>query len=126
LLRGEPVVINGDGWQTRDFVNIHDVVRANLRAMETDHVGVYNVGTGCETDVNTVYAVLAGACGSYVSPVHGPAKPGDARRGCLDVRRAAELLGWWPEVELEEGLAHTVEDSSRRLRLTNSLPILRQ
>jgi len=108
MLHDEPAVINGDGAQTRDFVHVDDVVRANIRAMETEHVGVYNVGTGRETDVNTVYSLLARACGSRRAPIHGPAKPGDARRGSLDIRLADEMLGWRPQVELEQGLSDMV------------------
>ena len=61
LLAGDPPVINGDGLQTRDYVHVHDVVRANLAAVDGP-AGIYNIGTGVETDVNAIYRMLAAAC----------------------------------------------------------------
>ncbi|MDB5114328.1 MAG: UDP-glucose 4-epimerase [Chloroflexi bacterium] len=109
LLAGRPATINGDGGQTRDYVHVDDVVAANLLAMETPHPGAYNVATSVETDVSTLFGHIARACGIDAAPLHGPAKPGEQRRSCLDVRLAAERLGWRPRVDLAEGLANTVE-----------------
>jgi UDP-glucose 4-epimerase len=110
LLAGEAPVINGEGLQTRDYVYVGDVVRANLLAAAADAaaLGAYNVGTGRETDVNALYAMLRDACGSAAEAAHGPAKPGEQRRSCLDAGRAKRLLGWEPAVSLEEGLGRTV------------------
>ncbi|HEX3604724.1 MAG TPA: NAD-dependent epimerase/dehydratase family protein [Candidatus Dormibacteraeota bacterium] len=108
LLAGRPCVINGDGGQTRDYVHVDDVVAANLLAMETPHCSAYNVGTAVETDVNVLYGHIARACGRDVAAEHGPAKPGEQRRSCLDIGLAAGRLGWRPRVELAEGLAQTV------------------
>ena len=82
------MVINGDGTQTRDYVHVHDVVRANLAAFDGP-AGVYNIGTGVETDVNTLYRMLAAAAGVSAGAEHGPAKPGEQRRSCLDTTRHA-------------------------------------
>jgi len=109
LLSGGEATINGDGGQTRDYVHVDDVVAANLLAMETPHCGAYNIGTSIETDVNTLFAHIARACDSDAPARHGPAKPGEQRRSCLDVRLAAERLGWRPRVALDGGLAQTVE-----------------
>jgi UDP-glucose 4-epimerase len=114
LLAGRPATINGDGGQTRDYVHVDDVVAANLLAMDTPHPGAYNVATSVETDVNTLFAHIARACGSEAPPLHGPAKPGEQRRSCLDTRLAAERLGWRPRIELAAGLGHTVEHFRRR------------
>jgi UDP-glucose 4-epimerase len=108
MLRGEPVTVNGDGKQTRDYVYVGDVVRANLLALESTATGPFNVGTGVETDVNTLAAELLRASGSRSEVRHGPAKQGEQRRSVIDSRRAAELLGWRPEVSLEDGLGRTV------------------
>ena len=110
LLSGAAPVINGEGTQTRDYVYVGDVVRANLHAGAVDaaRLGAFNIGTGRETDVNRLCDMLRAACGSSVQPVHAPAKPGEQRRSCLDASRAAELLRWAPEVSLEEGLGRTV------------------
>ncbi len=108
LLAGTAAVINGDGLQTRDYVFVDDVVRANLLAAEGP-VGAYNIATGVETDVLTVYGLLAAAAGSVGPPEHGPAKPGEQLRSCLDNRQAAEMLGWEPVTQLGDGLRRTID-----------------
>ena len=108
MLRGEPVVVNGDGKQTRDYVYVGDVARANLLALDTRATGPFNVGTGVETDVNTLASLLLAAAGSRSEVRHGPAKSGEQRRSVIDSRRAAELLGWRPEMSLADGLGRTV------------------
>ena len=109
LLAGEVPTINGDGKQTRDYVFVSDVVRANLAALETRFVGPVNVGTGIETDVNTLYAHLRVLTGSPHQARHGPAKAGEQLRSVIAIERAAAVLGWRPEVPLAEGLRRTVE-----------------
>jgi len=109
LLDGAPCTINGDGKQTRDYVFVGDVARANLLAAERGFAGAVNIGTGIETDVNELYAGLARAAGSRAPAAHGPGKPGEQRRSCLDASAAATAIGWRPQVALEEGLARTVE-----------------
>ena len=109
LLAGQVPVINGDGKQTRDYVFVGDVVRANVAALTTDFVGSVNIGTGTETDVNTLYAILRVLTGSPHPAQHGPAKPGEQRRSVIAIDRARKVLGWRPEVPLEEGLRRTVE-----------------
>ena len=109
LLRGETCIVNGTGQQTRDFVYGPDVARGNLLAATSDVEGSINVGTGIETDVNRLYALLAAAAGTDRPAKHAPAKPGEQMRSSVDPSRAAEVLGWRPTVALEEGLRRTVE-----------------
>ena len=109
LLAGEPCTINGDGGQTRDYVFVGDVARANLLAAGQRHEGALNVGTGVETDVNRLYRVLADAAGVAAAPLHGPGKPGEQRRSCIDPSAAGRVLGWRPEVGIEDGLRRTLE-----------------
>ena len=109
MLRGEPVTINGDGAQTRDYVYVGDVARMSLLALDHDACGPVNVGTGIETDVNTLARLLKAAAGSRSEVRHGPAKPGEQRRSVVDAGRAAAVYGWRPEIALEEGLRRTVE-----------------
>jgi UDP-glucose 4-epimerase len=109
MLRGEPVTVNGDGTQTRDYVFVGDVARMSLLALERDATGPVNVGTGIETDVNQLAAALLEAAGSKSEVTHGPTKGGEQRRSVVDVRRAAEVYGWRPEVSLKEGVGRTVE-----------------
>jgi UDP-glucose 4-epimerase len=108
LLRGEACVINGDGRQTRDYVHVDDVVRANLAALDCPATEPVNIGTGVGTDVNHLYRLIAAACGADLPAKHGPAKPGEQRRSVLATDRAHSVLSWQPQVPLEEGLRRTV------------------
>ena len=108
LLAGKSPVINGDGKQTRDYVFVGDVVRANVAALDTNYTGAVNIGTGKETDVVTICESLREGVGSPVKAIHGPAKLGEQRRSCLMASLAQKVLGWRPEVELKEGLQQTL------------------
>lgn len=108
LLRGEVPTINGDGKQTRDYVFVGDLVRANLALLESAYSGPLNFGTGVETDVNRIFALVCRACGVDATETHGPAKPGEQRRSVISPRLAGEVIGWKPEVSLAEGLERTV------------------
>jgi UDP-glucose 4-epimerase len=108
LLAGKAPVINGDGLQTRDYVFVGDVVRANLAALDNDFIGAVNIGTGIETDVVTICRLLREGSGSKMEAIHGPAKLGEQRRSCLDISLACRVFGWKPEVPLQAGLAKTI------------------
>ncbi|HLH69249.1 MAG TPA: NAD-dependent epimerase/dehydratase family protein [Candidatus Dormibacteraeota bacterium] len=108
LLAGERPVIHGDGRQTRDYVYISDVVRANLAAMDATVSGHFNVGTGRQVDVNHLFQLIAERVGTGIEAVHGPPRPGDQRTSALDPSLIAERLGWRPQVGLEQGLEETV------------------
>jgi UDP-glucose 4-epimerase len=109
LLTGKSPIINGDGKQTRDYVYVGDVVAANVAALQSTFVGPLNIGTGVETDVVTIYNHLRLAVGSGLPAQHGPAKAGEQRRSCIDNRRAGEVLGWRPQVALQDGLRLTAD-----------------
>jgi UDP-glucose 4-epimerase len=109
LLERRTCTIFGDGNNTRDFVYVGDVARANLLALTAPYDGPVNVGTGRETSVNELYRVLAAAAGVTGAAEHGPAKPGEQRRSVIDPTLAASALGWKPEVPLEAGLARTLD-----------------
>ena len=109
LLRGEPVTINGEGTQTRDYVYVDDVVRAFVAALAKEASGVYNVGTGVETDVNALFRHINRHAGAGAEETHGPAKPGEQRRSVLDVSHTGRALGWRPEVDVATGLERTVD-----------------
>ncbi len=101
--------INGTGEQTRDYVYVGDVARANIRALEGEVTsGAYNIGTGIETSVNRLYELLRDVSGRDFSPEHGPAKPGEQLRSSIDPARAGRVLGWRPEIELAAGLKETL------------------
>ncbi len=109
LLEGKPCTIYGDGTQTRDYVFVGDVARANLLAAEQGFSGALNVGTGIETDVNRLHAIMARAAGADAAPAYAPGRPGEQKRSCIDPSAAKAALGWRPEVALEEGLRRTVD-----------------
>ena len=108
FLADEQPVINGDGLQTRDFTYVGDIAQANLLALSHPEAGIFNIGTGRETDILTIYLTLQRLAGSPLAPVHGPPKPGEQRRSALNYDLAREVLGWQPRIGLEEGLAQTV------------------
>ncbi|HXG00087.1 MAG TPA: NAD-dependent epimerase/dehydratase family protein [Bacteroidota bacterium] len=109
MLRGQQPIINGDGKQTRDFVYVGDVVRANVLALKCEGSEVFNIGTGVETNVNQLFAYLRTATGSSCEEKHGPAKKGEQLRSVLSFARISGMLGWKPEVTIEDGLRRTVE-----------------
>jgi UDP-glucose 4-epimerase len=101
--------VNGAGEQTRDYVYVGDVARANALALENEAPsGAYNVGTGVETSVNGLYELLLGISGKGPPPEHGPAKLGEQLRSSVDPARAGRVLGWRPEVDLAAGLKGTL------------------
>jgi len=109
LFAGQQAVINGDGKQTRDYVFVSDVVRANMLVSGAHGFQVFNVGTGRETDVNQIFHGVRTAVGSDCPEQHGEAKKGEQRRSVLSHKRIRDAFGWTPAVTLEEGLRTTVE-----------------
>src|SRR5215212_6166407 len=109
LASGRPSTINGDGEQTRDYVYVGDVARANVLALENEAPsGAYNVGTGLETSVNRLYELLRETSGKDLLPRYGPAKPGEQLRSSVDPVLAGRAMGWHPEVNLASGLEETL------------------
>jgi len=116
LLTGQTPVINGDGEQTRDYVYVEDVAAANLQALEhPEVVGSVNIGTGIETSVNALHRTLARSADLGTHAEHGPAKPGEQRRSCLNPALAKRCLGWAPTVSLDDGLGRTLQFFRRQI-----------
>lgn len=116
LAHGEEPVVRGDGEQTRDFVSVIDVARANAVAVQAAATGAINIGTGRETSVNAVVARLCRAAGYTGAVLRAEMPSGEVRRSRLDVARAAASMHWSAEVELEQGLAETYEHIARGMR----------
>lgn len=106
LARGGTPRIFGDGRQTRDYVDVGDVARAALLALEREG-GVYNIGTGVETSVLELYEICRRVAGVATEPDFAPARLGDLQRSVLDPGLAARELGWRAERSLEDGLRAT-------------------
>lgn len=109
MLSGEQPVINGDGKQTRDYTYVGDVVNANLLALNIKGSGTFNIGTGIETDVNTVFRQLARLLKTSCREEHAPAKSGEQKRSVISARKIRSELGWQPEVAIQDGLGKTAE-----------------
>ena len=109
MLKGSQPIINGDGNQTRDFVYVGDVARANLLALDQQVTGEINIGTGIETSINTIFNEIRSLVAPGIPEVHGPAMPGEQLRSVLSYRKAQTVLGWEPSMPLTEGLKHTVD-----------------
>ena len=115
VLKGLPPVIYGDGKQTRDFVHVSDVVRATLLAAEkSSAVGqVINVGSGVETTVEELIELILKLMGrTDLKPICKPPRKGDIRRSWADISKARALLGYEPEVSLEQGLRELIRHMS--------------
>lgn len=106
LIENRRPTVFGDGRQTRDWVDVSDVVRANLLAAENAFSGPINIGHGKETSVLELLQALSevSPVGRSPDPQFAPERAGEVRRSCLDVTRAQRELGWEAEVELREGL----------------------
>jgi UDP-glucose 4-epimerase len=105
-------LINGTGEQTRDYVYVGDVARANVLAVEEDvPPGSYNIGTAVETSVNDLYEKLCLISGRESPPRYAPAKPGEQLRSCISFALAEETFGWRPETDLATGLEETLRSA---------------
>jgi len=112
LAKDQQAEMWGDGTKTRDYVFVKDVVRANLLALDlsSNHPDpVFNIGTGIETTLNTLYKKIADFLGKAARPIYSPDRPGEQMRYCLDNTKARKEMGWQPEHTMEEGLKTTIE-----------------
>ena len=116
LLSDKPTKVFGDGSNTRDYVFVDDVVDAFIKASGPDGGGQrFNVGTGVETSDRQLHSAVAAAVGAPDDPEFHPPRLGDLKRSCLDIGLAERVLGWRPQVPLDDGVARTV-DYFRRAR----------
>lgn len=109
FLNHDPVRIDWDGEQKKDYVYVGDVARANLLAIERGDNDIFCIGTGRAASVNELYQELVKVTGYQPEIVRAPKRPGDIYLSYFDCRKAERVLGWKPEVALEEGIEKTVE-----------------
>ena len=103
--RGQPLIIYGDGEQTRDFVNVRDVAQANYRAGLSRGVsGAFNIASGTSITINALANLIGHSGDLSVTVQHGPPRKGDVRQSLADVSAARNAFGFAPAVPLEEGL----------------------
>jgi len=108
LINGEQPVINGSGKQTRDYVFVKDVVKANLLTLHDKGSDIYNVGTGIETNVIELFSLLNTIIGNGQAEKHGPAAAGEQMRSVITSEKLFNKFGWKPATALNDGLNETV------------------
>jgi len=108
ILRHESPTIYGDGGQTRDFSYVKDVVQANIRAMESDAEGVFNVAYCKRIDLNELASLIMEITGITVPLVYEPSRTGDVRDSLADITRAQEAFGYAPEYTVKSGMKETI------------------
>jgi UDP-glucose 4-epimerase len=118
MLRGEPVTIFGDGEQTRDFVNVRDVVQANIKAAMAHCVsGAFNIGSGTRISINDLVERVKAASGLNPVVRHGPPRAGDVRDSLADISAARRAFGFEPVVTIDEGLPEYIRWARTELPL---------
>src|SRR5207253_1082236 len=101
----EPMTIFGDGEQTRDFVHVHDVVQANLKAaLSRGLSGAFNIASGTRVTINRLAEMMSDYSGLDAQIIHGSPRKGDVRDSLADISAARNAFGYEPKVTLESGL----------------------
>ncbi|MEI8122022.1 MAG: NAD-dependent epimerase/dehydratase family protein [bacterium] len=119
MLRGEGLTIFGDGEQTRDFLNVRDVVQANIRAAQTVSVsGAFNIASGSRVTINCLADLLRKITGVDALITYGPPRPGDVLHSLANIDAARTALGYQPQVALEDGLVEYIAWAKCEFRRT--------
>ena len=116
LLTNQPLVIHGDGEQSRDFTYVDNVVEANLLALRAQNAAgkMCNIGCGERITLNQLRTFLGKQMAVETHATYAPPKPGDVRHSLADVSRAKAILGYEPKIMIEEGLRRTIEAMRKR------------
>ncbi|MFN4226761.1 MAG: SDR family NAD(P)-dependent oxidoreductase [Candidatus Ratteibacteria bacterium] len=109
VLCGKECIIFGDGNQTRDFIYIEDVVAANILFMNNDITGIFNVGTGIETSVNSIFEIIKKKIGKDCKKIYEKERKGELKRSCLSIEKIKKQTGWSPKFNIEQGIEKTIE-----------------
>lgn len=109
ILKGIPMTIFGDGEQTRDFVNVKDVVQANIKSALSDATGVFNVGSGTRITINELARLMEKVSRKTVGLEYGPERPGDVRDSLADLTKASGSFGFSPMSDMAKGLEEYME-----------------
>jgi len=116
VLNGEAPCISGDGEQTRDFVYVKDVARANVLSIEKGTNGIFNIGTNSKTSINQLFNIITSLTNSNLLPIPMPEREGDIRYSQLDNTEAVNLLSWKPNFDLQTGLTETLNYYKGKLK----------
>jgi len=104
---GATLSVHGDGEQTRDFIFVSDIVKANLAALDRGNQETIQIGTSQRTSINEVLSHLSGIHGFNVETASTARRDGDIKHSCLCNKKALQLLGWSPEIDIKKGLKET-------------------
>lgn len=115
ILKKQPVVIYGDGNQTRDFIHVSDVVNASKSVINSKIIGEFNVGTARKTSINDLFAIITKVSGSKPKLIYEAERNMEVKHNSLSYQKINKAIGWRPKVELEEGLKITFEDFKSKL-----------
>ena len=115
LLKNENPIINGDGKQTRDYVFVEDVVKANVVTLNSLSSNIYNVGTSVETNVNELFTKLNSIAGNKAIEKHGPSPKGEQARSVITSDKLYKEFQWKPSIKIDEGLRKTFESFKSKL-----------
>lgn len=109
ILKHKPPTIYGDGMQTRDFVYVKDIVKANILAMEKAPTGTYNIASGTSTSINDLVKIISEILEISIDPIYKPKRKGDIFESAANISRAKDTFGYLPSYSLHEGLKETVK-----------------
>lgn len=120
ILRRQPVTIYGDGTQTRDFVNVRDIVQANMLAIDRDAAvdGVFNVASGSSTSILALFEMLKSAAGADdLQRSFAPTRAGDVMFGNASIEKIQAVLGYRRSVSMEQGLAELLRSAASAIEI---------
>ena len=110
MFNNEPIIIFGDGEQTRDFVHVDDVVQANIKAANSIGVsGAFNIASGTRITINNLVKMISQNNSSGIEVIHAEERPGDVKHSLADISLANKMIGYQPTIELENGVKKYVE-----------------
>ncbi len=113
MLQNEPLIIYGDGEQTRDFVHVEDVVLANINAADSVGVnGAFNIASGKSITINRLVEMIRKGNNNTIKIEHGPERPGDVRHSLADLSLAYQKINYSPTIDLEIGITEYVKWAS--------------
>ncbi|WP_102346671.1 NAD-dependent epimerase/dehydratase family protein [Bacillus sp. Marseille-P3661] len=112
ILTKQPLIIHGDGLQTRDFIYVSDVVEANIKALTSEVNGIFNIGSGTGVSINEMIALLKQTAGNLVTTEFSVERAGDIKHSLLNINKAKTLLNWTPQTALEHGIKQTFQSIS--------------
>lgn len=108
FMKGQAPTIYGDGHATRDYIHVADVVQANICALTRGDGQVFNIGTGVQTSVKTLFDSMKDNYKSSADPNYAAARPGDIKHSYFQIEKAQDQLDFQPKVSLRDGLKRTI------------------